>query len=129
MLLLHLLLFLLLILCVKFSPGILPSIEVLDINLKVSSKIYEEARHKVLRFLGAEEKSNTVIFVKNTTEGLNKLSYRLIENKERLSTWMEHHSNDLPWRDKCKVDYVEIDEQGRLCLWDLEQKLRRYRVG
>jgi len=114
---------------VKFSPWYSSIHRGTGYKSKVSSKIYEEARHKVLRFLGAEEKSNTVIFVKNTTEGLNKLSYRLIENKEWvvLSTWMEHHSNDLPWRDKCKVDYVEIDEQGRLCLWDLEQKLRRYR--
>ncbi|WP_139905396.1 aminotransferase class V-fold PLP-dependent enzyme [Clostridium thermarum] len=95
----------------------------------VSSRIYEEARAKVLKFVGAEEKSNTVIFVKNATEGLNKLSYRLIQDKNWvvLSTWMEHHSNDLPWRDKCIVDYVEIDEEGRLSLEDLEQKLRKYR--
>lgn len=96
---------------------------------QVSSRVYEEARTKILRFVGAEEKSNTVIFVKNATEGLNKLSYRLIQDKSWvvLSTWMEHHSNDLPWRDKCAVDYVEIDEAGRLSMEDLELKLRKYR--
>jgi selenocysteine lyase/cysteine desulfurase len=95
----------------------------------ISSRVYEEARAKILKFVGAEEKGNTVIFVKNATEGLNKLSYRLIQDRNWvvLSTWMEHHSNDLPWRDKCKVDYVEIDDEGRLSLEDLEQKLRRYK--
>lgn len=96
---------------------------------KVSSRVYEEARNEILKFVGADETVNTVIFVKNATEGLNKLSYRIIEDKECvvLSTWMEHHSNDLPWRDKCKVDYVEIDEQGRLSMDDLEEKLRKYK--
>ncbi|MDP4090308.1 MAG: aminotransferase class V-fold PLP-dependent enzyme [Bacillota bacterium] len=95
---------------------------------KVSSRLYEEARSEILRFVGADEEKNTVIFVKNATEGLNKLSYRIVEDKEWvvLSTWMEHHSNDLPWRDKCRVDYVEIDEKGRLSMDDMEQKLKKY---
>ena len=113
---------------VKFSPWYSSIHRGTGYKSKVSSKVYEEARHKILKFLGADEKTNTVIFVKNATEGLNKLSYRLIHDSSWvvLSTWMEHHSNDLPWRDKCRVDYVEIDDKGRLCLWDLEQKLRRY---
>lgn len=95
---------------------------------QVSSRIYEEARSEILKFVGADEDKNTVVFVKNATEGLNKLSYRIIGSRDWvvLSTWMEHHSNDLPWRDKCTVDYVEIDEQGRLSLTDLEQKLKKY---
>lgn len=95
---------------------------------QISSKVYEEARSKILKFVGAEERNNTVIFVKNATEGLNKLSYRLIQEKSWvvLSTWMEHHSNDLPWRDKCVVDYIDIDEEGRLSLEDMETKLKKY---
>ncbi len=39
---------------------------------------------------------------------------------------MEHHSNDLPWRDKYNVDYIEVDDCGRLVMEDLRSKLIRY---
>jgi selenocysteine lyase/cysteine desulfurase len=39
---------------------------------------------------------------------------------------MEHHSNDLPWRDNYEVDYVEVDYNGRLSMKSLEYKLRKY---
>ncbi|WP_376769021.1 aminotransferase class V-fold PLP-dependent enzyme [Clostridium psychrophilum] len=39
---------------------------------------------------------------------------------------MEHHSNDLPWRDKFIVDYISIDEDGMLSIDDLEDKLNKY---
>ena len=78
---------------VKFSPWYSSIHRGTGYKSKVSSKVYEEARHKILKFLGADEKTNTVIFVKNATEGLNKLSYRLIHDSSWvvLSTWMEHH--------------------------------------
>lgn len=95
----------------------------------VSSQIYEQARTEVLRFVGGDPRTDTVIFVKNTTEALNKLANR-IQNKNKkeviLTTWMEHHSNLLPWREKFDVDYIEIDEQGRLRMDDLRAKLERY---
>lgn len=95
----------------------------------LSSKLYEEARDTVLKFVNADPSTHTVIFVKNTTEGINKLSYRLLSCKDCvvISTWMEHHSNDLPWRDKCHVDYINIDKEGRLILEDLEEKLIKYK--
>ena len=67
--------------------------------------------------------------MKNTTEAINKLSYRLYEEGKKrvvLSTFMEHHSNDLPWRDKYHVDYVKTDSYGRLSMEDLEEKLKKY---
>ena len=36
---------------------------------------------------------------------------------------MEHHSNDLPWRGKCNLKYIEVDENGRLKLDELEYLL------
>lgn len=94
-----------------------------------SSDIYEKSRETVLKFVNADAKFNTVIYVKNTTEGINKLSYRLCSNEGKcviLSTDMEHHSNDLPWRGKYHVDYIELDRKGRLSLGSLEQKLNSY---
>lgn len=94
-----------------------------------SSQVYEEARKEVMKFVGGDPRTDVVIFLKNTTEGINKLSYRLWDKNKNgivLTTWMEHHSNLLPWRDKYSVDYIDIDELGRLRLEDLQAKLERY---
>ncbi|MBL4936482.1 aminotransferase class V-fold PLP-dependent enzyme [Clostridium sp. YIM B02515] len=96
---------------------------------QISSNIFESSRETVLNFVHADSSNDTVIYVKNTTEGINKLSFRLCTGDKKcvvLSTNMEHHSNDLPWRDKYKLDYIELDKQGKLSLKDLEQKLINY---
>lgn len=95
-----------------------------------SSQLFEEARSIVIKFVNADPLQDTVIFVKNTTEAINKLSYRLWEGKKKsviLSTCMEHHSNDLPWRNKFQVDYVQTDPYGKLSLEDLESKLIKHK--
>ncbi|NLI90706.1 MAG: aminotransferase class V-fold PLP-dependent enzyme [Peptococcaceae bacterium] len=109
---------------------------------KISSAKYEEARKTVMNFVGADTKKDVVIFVKNATEAINKVAYRFSQDtdsyinseakqgKEKyviLSTSMEHHSNDLPWRGKYEVDYIEVDECGRLVFDDLVEKLEKYK--
>lgn len=94
-----------------------------------SSEIYEKSRDVIRDFVKADS-GNTVVFVKNTSEAINKLSYRLYHKNKHsviLSTHMEHHSNDLPWRNKYDVDYIKVDSNGRLSLYDLEKKLRKYK--
>ncbi len=96
----------------------------------ISSLFYDRSRNIVLDFVNADPKYYTAIYVKNTTEAINKLSYRLknqIQDGYVLSTYMEHHSNDLPWRTKYNIDYVEIDEKGRLSLDHLEYLLKKYK--
>lgn len=96
---------------------------------QISSLLYENSRLEILRFVEADPAYNTVIFVKNTTEAINKLAYKLqIPDRKSiiLSSGMEHHSNDLPWRDKYYVKYIEIDKCGCLMLEDLEKKLKQY---
>ncbi len=96
----------------------------------LSSNMFEYSREVIKDFVGADTEDSTIIFVKNTTEAINKLSYRMLDSRKRsviLSTCMEHHSNDLPWRNKYKVDYIELDETGRLSLDNLEYKLKKYR--
>lgn len=94
----------------------------------LSTEVYENSRNKILNFVGADINKDTVIYVKNTTEAINKLSNRLCSDDKCviLSSFMEHHSNDLPWRNKFLVDYIETDECGRLLLDDLEKKLKKY---
>lgn len=97
---------------------------------QLSSNLYEQSREIIANFVNADLKENSLIFVKNTTEAINKLSYRLCENRHGctiLSSGMEHHSNDLPWRDKYQVDYIAVDDYGRLSLEDLEEKLKKYK--
>jgi selenocysteine lyase/cysteine desulfurase len=60
--------------------------------------------------------------------GLNKLSFRL-ELKPSdivISTDMEHHSNDLPWRSKATVKYIGVDEKGNLNYAELRHILRQH---
>ena len=95
-----------------------------------SSTLYDESRFIVSEFVGSDVKNNTVLYVKNTTEAINKISNRLCPHSKKnviLSSEMEHHSNDLPWRDNYSVYYIEIDELGRLNLNDLEKKLDKYK--
>lgn len=97
---------------------------------RLSSQLFEEARSIILKFVNADPHNNTVIYVKNTTEAINKLAYRLWDGNKKsviLSTWMEHHSNDLPWRNKFQVDYVQTDSHGKLSLENLEYKLNKHK--
>jgi len=93
-----------------------------------STKIYLDSRNYILDFFKASKEKYTVIFVNNTTEGINRLSNMLIEDKDNIviTTRMEHHSNDLPWRGKCNLKYIEVDELGRLKLDELEYLLEKY---
>jgi len=93
---------------------------------QVATMAYDEAHDIVGRFLGADLATNTVIFVKNATEAVNKLAHRMAMIKDGLviATGMEHHSNDLPWRRTGPMDYVEVDDRGALIPEDLEKKLR-----
>jgi len=97
---------------------------------QLSSNLYEQSRLIIGNFVNADLYHKTVIFVKNTTDAINKLSNSLLtEFKDGviLSTHMEHHSNDLPWRGKYKVDYVTVDQEGNLSLEDLEKKLIQHK--
>jgi cysteine desulfurase / selenocysteine lyase len=95
-----------------------------------SSELYDKSRETIASFVKADYNTNTIIYVKNTTEAINKISNRLFKKYGRknviLSSEMEHHSNDLPWRDNYQVDYVEVDYNGRLSIKSLEYKLRKY---
>ena len=93
-----------------------------------STKVYSESRDYILDFFKASKNKYTVIFVNNTTEGINRLSNMLIEDKNHIviTSRMEHHSNDLPWRGKCNLKYIEVDENGRLKLDELQYLLDKY---
>jgi cysteine desulfurase/selenocysteine lyase len=97
---------------------------------KLSSQVYEIAREKAGSFVGYYKDIHTVIFGKNTTEAVNKLSYRLNIPPDAIiiSTQMEHHSNDLPWRNKANVLFAPTDpEDGTLIVDSLYKMIRKHR--
>src|SRR5512140_3038999 len=95
---------------------------------KVATQAYDDARHIVADFVGANLSDHTVIFGKNTTDAINKLSYRLPLKKDDvvLVSLLEHHSNDLPWRAQAHVEHVKADALGRLDVNDLDRLLEVY---
>ena len=126
------------------TPALKPVMEEVDSKLKtygsigrgysaksnLSTEIYENTRDKVLDFVGCTFPDYTCVYVNNTTDGLNKLASALITSKNDivLATRMEHHSNDLSWRQRCKVVYAEVDDQGRVKYDEIEKMLKKYKV-
>jgi cysteine desulfurase/selenocysteine lyase len=95
---------------------------------RLSTEAYEWARRAIARFVGADLRTHVVVFGKNTTEATNKLSYRLPLSADQVvvTTLLEHHSNDLPWRAKSKVLYARCRDDGRLDEDHFDQLLAEY---
>lgn len=96
---------------------------------QLSTHLYEQSRQVTLDFLGARNCEHTCIFVKNTTEAINKLARRFPFSAERnivLTSGMEHHSNDLPWRASTQTIHMKLTKDGRLDEDDFEHLLEKY---
>lgn len=96
---------------------------------QLSTHAYEQSRRIMMDFVGANSADYTCIFGKNTTEAINKLARRLpLDGKRKivLSSGMEHHSNDLPWRDATQVIHVHLTPDGSLDEDDFDTQLSRY---
>lgn len=91
-----------------------------------STDVYNSVRDKVLEFFTADPELYTCFYVNSTTDGLNKLASALVESEDDivLTTRIEHHANDLSWRERCKVIYAEVDEKGRVIYDDIERLLQ-----
>jgi len=89
---------------------------------------YEGAREKVRKFINAKS-TQEVIFTRGTTTSLNMVasSYaaaNLKEGDEIVITYMEHHSNIIPWQQVAKrtgvqLKYIPLQEDGTLSLEDV----------
>jgi selenocysteine lyase/cysteine desulfurase len=96
---------------------------------QLSTHAYEAARQAVLQFVGADPNYHTCIFGKNTTEAINKLARRFPFTPQRhivITSGMEHHSNDLPWRAAANVVHVRLTADGQLDEADFDHVLQRY---
>ncbi len=97
-----------------------------------ATKVYEDARRKVAKFLNAKS-AREIIFTKNATESLNLIAYsyglpNLKAGDEILITIAEHHSNLVPWQrvaqaTGAKLNYIYLDADGNLSQADIDKKL------
>ncbi|MEK4222575.1 cysteine desulfurase [Bacillus sp. FSL W8-0116] len=86
---------------------------------------YEGAREKVRKFIHAKSVEE-VVFTRGTTASINLLaaSYgeeNVKEGDEIVITYMEHHSNLIPWqqlakRKKAELKYIPLEEDGTITL-------------
>ncbi|MCB0247305.1 MAG: aminotransferase class V-fold PLP-dependent enzyme [Anaerolineae bacterium] len=95
---------------------------------RLSTLAYDQAHEIIAEFVGANPHTNTVIFGKNTTEAINKLSFRLPARPGSvvITTQLEHHSNDLPWRARFPVEHVRALPDGRLDEDDFDRLLAQH---
>jgi cysteine desulfurase/selenocysteine lyase len=95
---------------------------------------FEGARATVADHLGAADRRE-VAFVRNATEAINLVARawgdaNIGEGDRVVITEMEHHSNIVPWqqlaeRTGAEIDWVPVDEEGRLEMEALTSLLER----
>jgi len=90
-----------------------------------ATEAYEAARANVGRFLNAAD-TREVIFVRGATEGINVVAQSygracIKPGDEIIISWMEHHSNIVPWQMLCEekgavLRVIPINEDGEVLL-------------
>ena len=76
-----------------------------------ATELYEDARTRVQRFIGAEHREE-IIFTRGTTDGLSivadAIGHTLSPGDEILVTEMEHHSNIVPWQMAARIKGARV---------------------
>lgn len=88
-----------------------------------ATELYEGARDKVRTYLNASRREE-IVYVRGVTEAVNLVAQayarpRLKSGDEILITWLEHHSNIVPWQMLCEqtgatLRVVPVDDAGAL---------------
>ncbi|KON86452.1 cysteine desulfurase [Sporosarcina globispora] len=91
---------------------------------------YEGAREKVRKFINAKS-TEEVIFTRGTTTSINTVAAsfgrtNLTEGDEIVISYMEHHSNIIPWQQVAKhtgatLKYLPLQEDGTISLEDVRE--------
>lgn len=97
-----------------------------------STDAYEAAREKVRRFLNASS-TREIVFVRGATEGVNLVAQsfgrrHVDKGDEIVITWLEHHSNIVPWQMLCsekgaRLRIAPVNDQGEIILEEFEKLL------
>ena len=97
-----------------------------------ATRLYEQARADLARFVGARRPSE-IVFTKNVTEAINLVAFswgrrNLGEGDVVVLTEMEHHANLVPWlalkaERGIELRYIPVTEEGFLDLDRLDEAL------
>jgi cysteine desulfurase/selenocysteine lyase len=92
---------------------------------RLATEAYEQARELVARFLSVDPQSQVVIFVKGTTDALNRIAagQSRLNGRQVLVTEMEHHADLLPWRHRSGHVMVGLSPDGHIDLAAIEHAL------
>jgi cysteine desulfurase/selenocysteine lyase len=95
---------------------------------QIATEAYDLAHDLVGCFVRANLETNAVIFGKNTTEAINKLARRFPLERDDvvLVSVMEHHSNDLPWRQRARLYHIAVNDDGTLDEEDFDRLLDQH---
>jgi cysteine desulfurase / selenocysteine lyase len=98
-----------------------------------ATELFEGARERIAKFVGWGVPET--ILTRNASEALNLVAWswgtaNVGPGDTVLITEMEHHSNLVPWQLLCErtgatLDWVPVDDDGRLVLDALDEKLAR----
>jgi len=93
---------------------------------RLATEAYEHARELVAHFLGVDEHSQVVIFVKGTTDALNRIAAEQarLDGRQVLVTEMEHHADLLPWRHRSGHVMVGLSDDGHIDLDAIDSELK-----
>ncbi len=95
-----------------------------------NTRMYENVRAIILDYMGGTPGKDTVVYVKNSTEAINLLSWLFYqEDPEQvvITTAMEHMANYLPFKSRFNAILAAVTRDGDLDLTDLENKLEVYK--
>ncbi len=96
---------------------------------RVASDLFEDARRDLTDFVGGSLADQAMMFTTNTTGALNLAAHLMAkEDGIVLTTEMEHHSNDLPYRARGRTAHISVLDDGTLDLADYEAKLQSNKV-
>ncbi|MEO8745746.1 MAG: aminotransferase class V-fold PLP-dependent enzyme [Candidatus Dormiibacterota bacterium] len=92
---------------------------------RLATEAYEQARERVAAFLGVDDQSQVVIFVKGTTDALNRIAAEQarLDGRHVLVTAMEHHADLLPWRHRSGHLMVGLTDDGHIDMESIERML------
>ena len=102
-----------------------------------ATESYEQARARVAAFINAPT-DRECIFTRGATESINLVAHSFVRPRieagdEILVSWMEHHSNIVPWQLLCEetgavLKVVPMNQRGELEIDVLESVITSYSI-
>lgn len=88
-----------------------------------ASLAFTKVRHDVARFLDCQH--DEIVFTYNATDAINRVCHGLSLDPEDevLVSMLEHHSNMVPWTQRCRTRMIPTDDSGTIDLEFLERSI------